>query len=171
MPTDEELIAEYLERVGVTRCPTACVAPTRATLKPEDREALVNRSTARESGVRGVALLSKKRKSGKSTRKARKYVRAEHRLVGGEVPDSPVSDSGDVRVDSVPESSSSSSGNGDGRPALRRKYGNGSKHQADGRPDHSPDSSQDRGHESDRGKSNAKEIRQGSERAERGVGK
>ena len=37
--TEQELIARYVAERGVTRCPTACVAPTQARLSAADVEA------------------------------------------------------------------------------------------------------------------------------------
>jgi hypothetical protein len=45
----EAAIAEFLLKNSVTRCPTACVAPTRTVLAVADRAALRNYSTAREA--------------------------------------------------------------------------------------------------------------------------
>jgi hypothetical protein len=45
----EAAIAEFLRKNAVTRCPTACVAPTRTAVADADRAALRNYSTAREA--------------------------------------------------------------------------------------------------------------------------
>jgi hypothetical protein len=42
-------IAEFLRKKGVTRCPTACVVPTHATVADADRAALRDYSAAREA--------------------------------------------------------------------------------------------------------------------------
>ena len=36
----QAIIAEYIRTKGVTRCPTACVVPTQATVTEADRAAL-----------------------------------------------------------------------------------------------------------------------------------
>jgi len=41
-------IAEFLRRKGVTRCPTACVVPTRASVSDADRLALRSHEAAQE---------------------------------------------------------------------------------------------------------------------------
>jgi hypothetical protein len=45
----EAAIAEFLLKNAVTRCPTACVAPTRTALADADRAALCDYSAAREA--------------------------------------------------------------------------------------------------------------------------
>jgi hypothetical protein len=42
-------VAEFLSKKGVTRCPTACVVPTRASVAEADRLALRNYDAAREA--------------------------------------------------------------------------------------------------------------------------
>ena len=42
-------VAEFMRQRGVTRCPTAYVVPTRASLSDEDRAALRNHDAAREA--------------------------------------------------------------------------------------------------------------------------
>ena len=42
-------IAEFLSKKNVTRCPTACVVPTRASVAEADRLALRNYDAAREA--------------------------------------------------------------------------------------------------------------------------
>ena len=42
-------IAEFLRNKGVTRCPTACVVPTRASVSQADRVALRDYDAAREA--------------------------------------------------------------------------------------------------------------------------
>ena len=49
-------IAEFMSKKGVTRCPTACVVPTRASVTEADRAALRNYDAARE-----MARLEKQR--------------------------------------------------------------------------------------------------------------
>ena len=41
-------VAEFLRNKGVTRCPTACVAPTRATVADADRATLRSYEDTRE---------------------------------------------------------------------------------------------------------------------------
>ena len=41
-------VAEFMRNKGVTRCPTACVVPTHASVGEEDRTALRNYNAARE---------------------------------------------------------------------------------------------------------------------------
>ena len=42
-------IAEFLSKKNVTRCPTACVVPTRASVTDADRAALRDYDAAREA--------------------------------------------------------------------------------------------------------------------------
>jgi hypothetical protein len=42
-------VAEFLSERGVTRCPTACVVPTRASVSDADRAALRNHEATREA--------------------------------------------------------------------------------------------------------------------------
>jgi hypothetical protein len=42
------VIAEYIRSKGVTRCPTACVVPTQASVTDADRAALEEYRSARE---------------------------------------------------------------------------------------------------------------------------
>lgn len=42
-------VAEFMSKKGVTRCPTACVVPTRANVPEADRMALRNHASAREA--------------------------------------------------------------------------------------------------------------------------
>ena len=42
-------VAEFLSRRGITRCPTACVVPTRASVTAADRAALRDHDAAREA--------------------------------------------------------------------------------------------------------------------------
>jgi hypothetical protein len=46
--TCETVIAEYIRTKGVTRCPTACVVPTQASVTAADRAALEEYRSARE---------------------------------------------------------------------------------------------------------------------------
>jgi hypothetical protein len=45
----EALIAEFLRKKGITRCPTACAVPTHAAVSEADRAALQNYSAAKEA--------------------------------------------------------------------------------------------------------------------------
>ena len=42
-------VAEFMKKKGVTRCPTACVVPTRASVPEADRAALRSYEAAREA--------------------------------------------------------------------------------------------------------------------------
>jgi hypothetical protein len=42
-------VAEFLSKKNVTRCPTVCVVPTRASVPQEDRVALRDYDAAREA--------------------------------------------------------------------------------------------------------------------------
>jgi hypothetical protein len=44
----EAALADFLRNKGVTRCPTACVAPTRATVADADRATLRSYEDTRE---------------------------------------------------------------------------------------------------------------------------
>ncbi len=44
----ETAVAEYIRRRGVTRCPTACVLPTQASVAAADRAALAEYAEARD---------------------------------------------------------------------------------------------------------------------------
>jgi hypothetical protein len=44
-----QAIAEFLSEKGVTRCPTVCVAPTRASVSDADRVALRSHAEIREA--------------------------------------------------------------------------------------------------------------------------
>ena len=46
-------IAEFLRKRAVTRCPTACVVPTRASVSEADRVALRSHAEVREAGKIG----------------------------------------------------------------------------------------------------------------------
>lgn len=46
-------IAEFVSRKGVTRCPTVCLAPTRASVSDADRVALRSHAEIREAVQRG----------------------------------------------------------------------------------------------------------------------
>jgi hypothetical protein len=41
-------IAEFIEARGVTRCPTACLAPTQGSVDPVDRAALAEHALRRQ---------------------------------------------------------------------------------------------------------------------------
>ena len=45
----EALIAEFMRKKGITRCPTACAVPTHAAVSPADRTALQNYNAAKEA--------------------------------------------------------------------------------------------------------------------------
>jgi hypothetical protein len=45
----EKAVAEFLNKKSVTRCPTACVLPTRASVAEADRVALRDYDAAREA--------------------------------------------------------------------------------------------------------------------------
>jgi len=53
----DRAVAEFLQKRDVTRCPTACVVPTRASLSEADRVALRSHSAeqeaARQAKLRG----------------------------------------------------------------------------------------------------------------------
>ena len=42
-------VAEFMRKKGITRCPTACVVPTRASTSEADRAALRNYNETREA--------------------------------------------------------------------------------------------------------------------------
>jgi hypothetical protein len=44
----DALIAEFMRKKGITRCPTACAVPTHAAVSEADRAALRNYSDAKE---------------------------------------------------------------------------------------------------------------------------
>jgi hypothetical protein len=44
----EAAVAEFIRTRGVTRCPTACVLPTQASLAPDDRAALAEYAESRD---------------------------------------------------------------------------------------------------------------------------
>jgi hypothetical protein len=44
-----QAIAQFLSEKGVTRCPTACVVPTRASVSDADRIALRNHAETQEA--------------------------------------------------------------------------------------------------------------------------
>jgi hypothetical protein len=49
MPENElDPIAEFIRTKGITRCPTACVLPTQATILAADRVALEEHAVARD---------------------------------------------------------------------------------------------------------------------------
>ncbi|MGA8398702.1 MAG: hypothetical protein WB697_02365 [Stellaceae bacterium] len=43
------LIAEFMRKKGITRCPTACAVPTHAAVSEADRAALRDYNAAREA--------------------------------------------------------------------------------------------------------------------------
>ena len=45
----DALIAEFMRRKGITRCPTACAIPTHATVSDADRAALRDYDAAKEA--------------------------------------------------------------------------------------------------------------------------
>jgi hypothetical protein len=45
----DALIAEFMRKKGITRCPTACAVPTHAAVSEADRVALQNYNAAREA--------------------------------------------------------------------------------------------------------------------------
>lgn len=51
-PALEAAVAEFIRINGVTRCPTACLAPTQGSVAPEDRAALELHVQARASARR-----------------------------------------------------------------------------------------------------------------------
>ena len=51
-PEVAKAVAEFMSRNGVTRCPTACVVPTRASVTEADRTALRSYETRREEARR-----------------------------------------------------------------------------------------------------------------------
>src|SRR3954453_4836025 len=49
MPEDDlDPISEFIRRKGITRCPTACVLPTQASILAADRVALEEHAIARD---------------------------------------------------------------------------------------------------------------------------
>jgi hypothetical protein len=44
-----DAVAEFLRKRGITRCPTACVVPTHASVNAADRAALRDHDAAREA--------------------------------------------------------------------------------------------------------------------------
>jgi len=48
----EAIIAEFIRIKGITRCPTACVSPTQASLDAADRAALEEHAIARDRSLR-----------------------------------------------------------------------------------------------------------------------
>ena len=45
----DALVAEFMRKKGITRCPTACAVPTHAAVSEADREALRDYSAAKEA--------------------------------------------------------------------------------------------------------------------------
>jgi hypothetical protein len=48
-PEYARAVAQFLSKKGVTRCPTACVVPTRASVSDADRAALRDHAETREA--------------------------------------------------------------------------------------------------------------------------
>jgi hypothetical protein len=46
---EQEAVAEFIRRKGVTRCPTACASATQATVAPQDRTRVREYSAAKEA--------------------------------------------------------------------------------------------------------------------------
>jgi hypothetical protein len=47
-PASEDAVAEFIRTRGVTRCPTACVLPTQASVASPDRAALAEYAESRD---------------------------------------------------------------------------------------------------------------------------
>ena len=62
----EAALSEFMRRKGVTRCPTACVAPTFGTVADTDRAALRGYEDAREA-TRVAKLVSLRNGTAHST--------------------------------------------------------------------------------------------------------
>ncbi|HTW53410.1 MAG TPA: hypothetical protein VME45_16080 [Stellaceae bacterium] len=45
----DALVAEFMRKKGITRCPTACAVPTHAAVSDADRAALRDYSAAKEA--------------------------------------------------------------------------------------------------------------------------
>ena len=45
----DALVAEFMRKKGITRCPTACAVPTHAAVSEADRAALRDYSAAKEA--------------------------------------------------------------------------------------------------------------------------
>jgi hypothetical protein len=45
----DALVAEFMRKKGITRCPTACAIPTHASVSEADRAALRDYSAAKEA--------------------------------------------------------------------------------------------------------------------------
>ena len=45
----DALVAEFMRKKGITRCPTACAVPTHAAVSEADRAALANYAAAKEA--------------------------------------------------------------------------------------------------------------------------
>ena len=52
----EAVVAEYIRTKGVTRCPTACVVPTQASVSKADRAALAEYAVERARQRREKAM-------------------------------------------------------------------------------------------------------------------
>ena len=55
---DGKAIAEFIRTKGITRCPTACVLPTQASLGAADRAALEEHAVSRDQLHRARAATS-----------------------------------------------------------------------------------------------------------------
>lgn len=55
---DGEAITEFIRTKGITRCPTACVLPTQASLGAADRAALEEHAVSRDQLHRARAAAS-----------------------------------------------------------------------------------------------------------------
>jgi hypothetical protein len=57
----EAAVAQFLAKKGVTRCPTACVTPTRVSVDEQDRAALRTYAAIREAARLEKTLSSQER--------------------------------------------------------------------------------------------------------------
>lgn len=57
----ESVVAEYIRTKGVTRCPTACVVPTQASVGAADRAALEEYAVERDRQRREKAAATRAR--------------------------------------------------------------------------------------------------------------
>jgi hypothetical protein len=46
---EQDAVAEFIRRKGVTRCPTACASPTQAIVAPQDRTGIREYGAAKEA--------------------------------------------------------------------------------------------------------------------------
>ena len=70
---DDDAIAAFIRASGVTRCPTACVAPTQAVVAAADRLALSQLADQREvcwQARRGLVTVSEERNTGEEPHKS-----------------------------------------------------------------------------------------------------